>query len=172
MLKISIVGTGKMGSLIKETAQNQGMEVVQCFEKGMDDASIDVDVVIDFSHPNNLASVLDFVKLKKCALVYGTTGLNEIQIKDLKNASREVPVFYSANFSYGIAVFEQILKQFAPLLKNDFDMEVQEIHHNQKQDAPSGTAKMLVNALDPEDDYTKVYGRSGFVGKRDRKSVV
>lgn len=166
MLKIAIVGTGKMGSLLKETAQKQGMEVVHCFEKGIDDTSIDVDVVIDFSHPNNLESVLDFVKTKKCALVYGTTGLNENQIDDLKNASKEIPLFYSANFSYGIAVFEQILKKFAPLLKNDFDMEVQEIHHNQKQDAPSGTAKMLVNALDPEDEYTKVYGRSGFTGKR------
>ena len=124
MLKIAIVGTGKMGSLLKETAQKQGMEVVHCFEKGIDDTSIDVDVVIDFSHPNNLESVLDFVKTKKCALVYGTTGLNENQIDDLKNASKEIPLFYSANFSYGIAVFEQILKKFAPLLKNDFDMEV------------------------------------------------
>ena len=53
MLKIAIVGTGKMGSLIKETAQNQGMEVVHCFEKGIDDHCMDVDVVIDFSHPNN-----------------------------------------------------------------------------------------------------------------------
>ena len=165
MLKIAIVGTGKMGSLLKETAQKQGMEVVHCFEKGIDDHCIDVDVVIDFSHPDNLESVLDFVKTKKCALVYGTTGLNDNQIDDLKNASTEIPLFYSANFSYGIAVFEQILKRFAPLLKNDFDMEVQETHHNQKQDAPSGTAKMLVNALDPEDEYTKVYGRSGFVGK-------
>ena len=64
MLKIAIVGTGKMGSLIKETAQNQGMEVVHCFEKGIDDYCMDVDVVIDFSHPNNLASVLNFVKTK------------------------------------------------------------------------------------------------------------
>ena len=77
-----------------------------------------------------------------------------------------IPIFYSANFSYGIAVFEQILKKFAPLLKSDFDMEVVEAHHNQKQDAPSGTAKMLVQALDPENEYTKVYGREGFTGKR------
>lgn len=103
---------------------------------------------------------------KKCALVYGTTGFSDEQVNQLKNVSNEIPLFYSANFSYGIAVFEQILKRFAPLLKNDFDMEVQETHHNQKQDAPSGTAKMLVDALDPENEYTKVYGRSGFTGKR------
>ena len=54
MLKIAIVGTGKMGTLLKETAQKQGMEVVYCFEKGIDDHCIDVDVVIDFSHPDNL----------------------------------------------------------------------------------------------------------------------
>lgn len=166
MLKIAIVGTGKMGTLLKETAQNQGMEVVQCFEKGIDDHCIDVDVVIDFSHPDNLERVLNFVQTKKCALVYGTTGLSDEQVNQLKNVTNEIPLFYSANFSYGIAVFEQILKRFAPLLKNDFDMEVQETHHNQKQDAPSGTAKMLVDALDPENEYTKVYGRSGFTGKR------
>lgn len=103
---------------------------------------------------------------KKCALVYGTTGLSDEQVNQLKNVSNEIHLFFSANFSYGIAVFEQILKRFAPLLKNDFDMEVQETHHNQKQDAPSGTAKMLVDALDPENEYTKVYGRSGFTGKR------
>ena len=142
------------------------MEVVQCFEKGIDDHCIDVDVVIDFSHPDNLESVINFVQAKKCALVYGTTGLSDEQVNQLKNVSNEISLFFSANFSYGIAVFEQILKRFAPLLKNDFDMEVQETHHNQKQDAPSGTAKMLVDALDPENEYTKVYGRSGFTGKR------
>lgn len=166
MLKVAIVGTGKMGSLLKETAQKQGMEVLKCFDKGIDDFTIKPDVVIDFSHPNNLKSVLQFVEDKKCCLVYGTTGLTEEQIEALKQTAKVAPVFYSANFSYGIAVFEQILKKFAPLLKNDFDMEVVETHHNQKQDAPSGTAKMLVNALDPENEYTKVYGREGFTGKR------
>ena len=94
MLKIAIVGTGKMGSLLKKTAQKQGMEVVHCFEKGIDDQCIDVDVVIDFSHPDNLESVLNFVKTKKCALVYGTTGLNENQINSLKQVSDEIPLFY------------------------------------------------------------------------------
>ena len=166
MLKVVIVGTGKMGTLLKETAQKQDMEVLKCFHSGIDDFSIEPDVVIDFSHPDNLKSVLQFVEEKKCSLVYGTTGLNDEQIQALKETSKNVPIFYSANFSYGIAVFEQILKKFAPLLKNDFDMEVVEAHHNQKQDAPSGTAKMLVEALDPEHEYKKVYGREGFVGKR------
>lgn len=166
MLKIVIVGTGKMGVLLQETAQKQGMEVLKCFDRGIHDLTIEPDVVIDFSHPDNLKSVLDFVKHKKCALVYGTTGLDEKQVQQLVHTSKEVPIFYSANFSYGIAVFEQILKKFAPLLKNDFDMEVVEAHHNQKQDAPSGTAKMLVQALDPDHEYKKVYGREGFIGKR------
>ena len=81
--------------------------------------------MIDFSHPDNLASVLNFVKTKKCALVYGTTGLNEDQINSLKQVSDEIPVFYSANFSYGIAVFEQILKQFA--IKNFIFFQVMHI---------------------------------------------
>ena len=82
MLKIVIVGTGKMGVLLKETAQKKDMEVLKCFNKGIDDFTINPDVVIDFSHPDNLQSVLQFVEEKKCSLVYGTTGLNDKKIDD------------------------------------------------------------------------------------------
>lgn len=167
MLKIMIIGNGKMGSLIKETALKLDMEVLGNFD--CPDYSLNPDVVLDFSHPDNFDGVYKFVSEKKCALVYGTTGLNEEQNSSLHELSKVAPVFYSANFSYGIAVFEQMLKQFAPLLKGDFDMEVVETHHNQKQDAPSGTANMLISALDPENEYKKVYGRQGFVGKRQKE---
>ncbi len=167
MLKIMIIGNGKMGSLIKTTALKNDMEVLGNFD--VPDLALDPDVVLDFSHPDNLEGVLSFVKEKKCALVYGTTGLSEEQVQSLQEVSCVAPVFYSANFSYGIAVFEQMLREFAPLLKSDFDMEVVECHHNQKQDAPSGTANMLINAIDPENEYKKVYGRQGFVGKRQKE---
>lgn len=167
MLKVMIIGNGKMGSLIRETAFNHGMDVLGNFD--VPDSNLNPDVVLDFSHPDNLEGVLFFVKEKKCALVYGTTGLSENQVKSLEEVSSVAPVFYSANFSYGIAIFEQMLRQFAPLLKDDFDMEVMETHHNQKQDAPSGTANMLISALDPDNEYKKVYGRQGFVGKRQKE---
>lgn len=167
MLRVLIIGNGKMGSLIKTTALANDMEVLGNMD--VPDYSLNPDVVLDFSHPDNFEGVVKFVSDKKCALVYGTTGLNGEQITQLSELSKVAPVFYSANFSYGVAVFEQMLKQFAPLLKEDFDMEVVETHHNQKQDAPSGTAKMLVNALDPNDEYKKVYGREGFVGKREKE---
>lgn len=171
MLKIMIVGRGKMGSLLKKSAEKQDMEVLGNFvNKNFSEADdLQPDVVIDFSHPDNLECVLEFVQEKRCALVYGTTGLDGNQIQALEEISKIVPVFYSANFSYGIAVFEQILKQFADRLKADFDMEVMEIHHNQKQDAPSGTAKMLVDACDPNHEYERVYGRQGFTGKRKKE---
>lgn len=167
MLKVMIIGNGKMGSLIKTTAINHDMEVLGNFD--VPDPSLNPDVVLDFSHPDNLEGVLSFVKEKKCALVYGTTGLSEEQVDSLYELSKVAPLFYSANFSYGIAVFEQMLRQFAPLLKSDFDMEVVECHHNQKQDAPSGTANMLIEAIDPDHEYKKVYGRQGFVGKRQKE---
>lgn len=171
MLKVMIVGRGKMGSLLTKSAEIKGMEVLGNFVKKnfSEAANLNPDVVIDFSHQDNLECVLGFVKEKHCALVYGTTGLDENQIQALEDTSKVVPVFYSANFSYGIAVFEQILKQFADRLKENFDMEVVEIHHNQKQDAPSGTAKMLVDACDSSHEYERVYGRQGFTGKRKKE---
>lgn len=170
-MKILIIGQGRMGQLIKKTAEAKGHEVIGLADIFNKDSVIDkkCDVVLDFSHRDNLAWVSYYCKNMKAALVYGTTGLEKEHLDMLDDLSKDVPVFYSSNFSYGVAVMRKLLAMVTPLLKEDFDMEMIETHHNQKADAPSGTAKMLLEAMDPDNEFKKVYGREGMVGKREKE---
>ncbi len=168
-MKILIGGNGRMGSLIRATAEQAGHTVIgmaDAFDLSALDCGEKADVVIDFSHRDNLPWILDYVKNNHCALVYGTTGLTDEMKQQLAELSETVPVFFSANFSYGVAVLQQILRTAVPLLSGQYDMELVETHHNQKADAPSGTAKALLEIMNPEHAFTEVYGRSGMVGKR------
>lgn len=171
-MKIIVGGNGKMGSLIRQTAIEQGHQVLanidaHCLGQlaGLEKA----DMIIDFSHRDNLDWIIDYVEKNHCALVYGTTGLDEAQKDRLTKLSENYPVFYSANYSYGVAVFEEILRVAVPLLKDRYDMELVETHHNQKQDAPSGTAKALLEIMNPEGEFKEVYGRQGMVGARQKE---
>lgn len=170
-MKILIIGQGRMGQLIKKTAEVKGHEVIGLADIFNKDSVIDkkCDVVLDFSHRDNLAWVSYYCKNMKAALVYGTTGLEKEHLDMLDDLSKDVPVFYSSNFSYGVAVMRKLLAMVTPLLKEDFDIEMIETHHNQKADAPSGTAKMLLEAMDPNNEFKKVYGREGMVGKREKE---
>ncbi len=171
-MRVLIGGQGRMGSLIKETAEAKGHTVLANVDasnlsvlEGLEPA----DVVLDFSHRDNLDWILDYVEKTDCALVYGTTGLDEAQKQKLTDLSKQHRVFYSANFSYGVTVLTELLKMVTPLLEDSFDMELVETHHNQKADAPSGTAKALLEAMDPNDTYKKVYGREGLIGARQKE---
>lgn len=171
-MKIIVGGNGKMGSLIRQTAIEQGHQVLanidaHCLGQlaGLEKA----DMIIDFSHRDNLDWIIDYVEKNHCALVYGTTGLDEAQKARLTKLSENHPVFYSANYSYGVAVFEEILRVAVPLLKDRYDMELVETHHNQKQDAPSGTAKALLEIMNPEGEFKEVSGRQGMVGARQKE---
>lgn len=171
-MKIIVGGNGKMGSLIRQTAIEQGHQVLanidaHCLGQlaGLEKA----DMIIDFSHRDNLDWIIDYVEKNHCALVYGTTGLDEAQKARLTKLSENYPVFYSASYSYGVAVFEEILRVAVPLLKDRYDMELVETHHNQKQDAPSGTAKALLEIMNPEGEFKEVYGRQGMVGARQKE---
>ena len=170
-MKVLIIGQGRMGQLIKQTAESKGHEVIGLADIFNKDTVIDKksDVVLDFSHRDNLAWVADYCKKMNAALVYGTTGLEKEHLDLLEELSKEIPVFYSSNFSYGVAVMRKLLSMITPLLKDDYDMEMVETHHNQKADAPSGTAKMLLEAMDPDNEFKKVYGREGMVGKREKE---
>lgn len=171
-MKILVGGKGKMGSLIAKTAEEAGHEVVgladaMCLDelKDMDAA----DMVIDFSHRDNLTWIVDYVKTNNAALVYGTTGLTQEQLEELNKLSETNAVFYSTNYSYGIAALKEILKVAATLLKDSFDMELVETHHNQKQDAPSGTATTLLSIINPDGEFKEVFGRKGMVGARQKE---
>ena len=166
-MKILIAGKGQMGRKIKTTAEAQGLEVVgmvDALDLSVLDTLPEANIVIDFSHPANLSWVADYVLEHECPLVYGTTGISSAQLRELRALSDRVPVFYSANYSYGVAVLLKLLRTAVPLLKDSFDMELVETHHRKKQDAPSGTAKAILQILNEDQSFSEVFGREGFIG--------
>ena len=132
--------------------------------------AVDGDMVIDFSHHTAVADVLDYAKANGCAAVIGTTGHTAEEKELIYKAAEEIPVFYSGNMSLGIAVLCRLARQAAAYFP-DADIEIVEIHHNRKVDAPSGTAHMLFNAIrQARPDAVEVCGRAG-EGKRKKNEV-
>ena len=132
--------------------------------------NVNADMVIDFSHHTAVADVLDYAKANGCAAVIGTTGHTAEEKELIYAAAREIPVFYSGNMSLGIAVLCRLARQAAAYFP-DADIEIVEIHHNRKVDAPSGTAHMLFNAIrQARPDAVEVCGRAG-EGKRKKNEV-
>ena len=124
--------------------------------ENLGDISEKADVVIDFSNPENQKMLTEYCSAHKCPAVIATTGLTDEQQAEIQKLSKEVPVVFSANFSLGITVMKRVLSEITPILEKNFDMEMVEKH-----DAPSGTAKMLVAAMNPDGAYEEIYGRSG-----------
>lgn len=104
------------------------------------------DVLIDFSHPSLLSELLCFAKERSLPIVLCTTGYSSQQQEQIRDASKEIPIFFSANMSVGVNLLSKLVKQAASVLYGDFDIEIIEKHHNQKLDSPSGTALMLADA--------------------------
>lgn len=125
-------------------------------------------VIVDFSHPSSLDNLLKYAKANKVALVIGTTGYGEKEYNKLEEAAKEIPIFQSANMSLGINLLLSLAYKAASILNEDFDIEVIEKHHNQKIDAPSGTAYMIANKINEAFNNDKVYtfGRHTKTNKR------
>ncbi len=104
------------------------------------------DVIIDFSHPNCLDSLLAFATDKQIPAVICTTGLSCCQVDSIREAAKTVPMFFSGNMSLGINLLAALVKKAAQVLGDKADIEIIEAHHNLKIDAPSGTANMLLDA--------------------------
>ena len=131
-----------------------------------------VDVIIDFSKADALHSLLEYAMKNQVACVLCATGYTDAQLEEIRGASETIPVFRSANMSIGVAVLRKLSTMAASLLGDDFDIEIVEAHHNQKMDAPSGTAIMLFDAVNQGCLGTKTRkdGRSG-MGKREKQEV-
>ena len=173
-MKYLLIGRGKMGALIESKAIENGDSVIAALGSADLGRLADLpvcDCVIDFSRPAALTAVADYVRKTHTPLLSGTTGYTPEQMAELKGLGEYAPVLWSANFSLGIAVFAKALSLVTPALAADFDIEITETHHNQKADAPSGTALKLLAAIDPDGAYTPVYGRSGNTGKRTKKEI-
>ncbi|MGI5906503.1 MAG: 4-hydroxy-tetrahydrodipicolinate reductase [Candidatus Pararuminococcus gallinarum] len=131
------------------------------------------DVIIDFSHPSLLTSLLDYVEEKKIPIVLATTGYSKAQLEEIHAAAQRLPVFFSANMSLGINLMVELAKKAASVLGGSFDIEIIEKHHNQKIDAPSGTALMIADGvsgvLSEKPQY--VYDRHSQRKKRDKNEI-
>jgi len=185
MIKIAISGAcGKMGQRIIALArEDKNLKVVFGLEdksnpnvgKIIEEVPISADssqisscdCLVDFSAPQATLEYLDYaVKYKKC-LVIGTTGLNE-QIDKIKKAAKKIPVVFSPNMSVGVNLFFRLVKEAAEVLK-DYQVYLQEAHHVHKKDAPSGTAKKIVQILAEsgfkiKDEEVKVIREGEIVG--------
>ncbi len=115
------------------------------------------DVIIDFSHPSALEGMLDYAKSHFTPVVIGSTGYTPEQKQEIQDAAKEIPVFFSFNMSLGVNLLVNLAKKAAQVLGDQFDIEIVEKHHNQKLDAPSGTALMIADAIQETMGGSMVY---------------
>ena len=131
---------------------------------------VSADVLIDFSHHTAVAHVLNYAKANGCAAVIGTTGHTAEEKELIFAAAKEIPVFYSGNMSLGIAVLCRLAREAASYFP-EADIEIVEVHHTRKVDAPSGTAHMIFNAIkEVRPGAVENCGRAG-EGKRTKEEI-
>lgn len=172
-MKLFLSGYGKMGHMVESLALERGWEIVgraDITTPEVYETAPGADVCIDFSGVGALPLLAGYVRRTKTPLLSGTTGFTDPDFAVLRELSTLVPVIWTANYSTGIAVLKRMVREFAPVLR-DWDKELVELHHNQKVDAPSGTAKQLLQELDPDGTATPVYGRQGLCGKRKPEEI-
>ncbi|HOP71844.1 4-hydroxy-tetrahydrodipicolinate reductase [Thermoclostridium caenicola] len=132
------------------------------------------DLIVDFSHPSALNTILGLALERKTPIVIATTGLTDEHKAMIEKASKEIPVLLSANMSLGINLLIQLVKKAAQILYGSFDIEIIEKHHNQKVDAPSGTALAIadaINAAIAPNHLKYVYDRHSSNQKRTRDEI-
>lgn len=188
MVKVIMHGcNGKMGQVItKIAAEDEGLEIVAGIDKytgiantypvfaDIRECDVDADVVIDFSNASAVEGLLDYCVEKKVPVVLCTTGLSEEQLKRVEESSQKVAVLKSANMSLGVNLLLKLLKDATKVLAPaGFDIEIVEKHHNQKVDAPSGTALALADSINEEldNEYNYKFDRSAERKKRDKKEI-
>ena len=187
MTRIAICGAcGKMGRFINDVIQGRDdCEVTAGIDKfGSAYDSFEVvktpgemkekpDVIIDFSHPSALGELLSYGLENNVPMVLATTGYNEQELAEIHKAAEQVPVFFTFNMTLGINLMAELAKTAAKVLGGQYDIEIIEKHHNQKIDAPSGTAIMLADAINSvlEPKYTYVYDRHSVRAKRTKTEI-
>ncbi len=171
MIRILLTGAcGHMGNVIQSVvASRDDCEIVagvDIFNDGkasfpiyesIKDVKETADVVVDFSSPSLLNDLLEYGISNNTALVIATTGYDECQKKQITDASKQCPIFFTYNMSIGINLLANLAKKAVQVLGDGFDIEIVEQHHNQKIDAPSGTALMLADAICEEIDEPMKY---------------
>ncbi len=188
MVKMIMHGcNGRMGHVIASLCQeDDGIEIVAGVDaygendysfpvfRSLADCTVSGDVIVDFSNASAADTLLDYCADKKIPVVLCSTGLSEEQLNKVKETSAKVAVLKSANMSVGINALLKVLKEVSPLFAEaGFDIEIVEKHHNQKLDAPSGTAIALADSINDSlnGEYEYVYDRSTRREKRPEKEI-
>ncbi|MCQ2446739.1 MAG: 4-hydroxy-tetrahydrodipicolinate reductase [Clostridia bacterium] len=183
MTRLILSGAGgRMGRILAEKCRENDIQVVAGVDiratkadfpvySSIADVKEEADVVIDFSHPSSLPSLLTFSEEKKLPLILCATGYSEEDIGNIRASSALIPIFRSANMSLGVNVLVALVRKAAEALEG-FDVEITEMHHNKKLDAPSGTANMLLKAVtDADEEKYPLYDRHPLRRPRDPKEV-
>ena len=188
MIKILMHGcNGRMGQMISGLVRDEeemmiaaGVDTYQGVSNeypvfgSIDACDDDVDVVIDFSNAAAADAVMEYCAKRQIPLVFCTTGLSEEQLQKLEDTAKQTAVLKSANMSLGINLLLKLLKDAAKVLAPaGYDIEIVEKHHNQKLDAPSGTALALADSIYEAMDgsYVYTYDRSQVRRKREKKEI-
>lgn len=187
MINVLLSGcNGRMGQVITRLSENvEGVQICAGYDingtrkndypvfTNLSSCKMKVDVIIDFSNPEALDNILDFAVSGKIPLVMATTGLSTVQQMKLQNASTQIPLFMSANMSLGVNLLIDLVKKAAKVLEENFDIEIVEKHHNQKIDAPSGTALAIADEINSalENKYEYTYDRHSRRKKRAKKEI-
>ena len=188
MVRVIMHGcNGVMGQVITKMAKDMdgltivaGIDLKNDKENGypvypsLEECKEEADVVVDFASPKAADHLMDFCAEKKLGLVLCTTGLSEAQIKKVKETAEKTAVLRSANMSLGVNLLLKLVQDAAKVLAGaGFDIEIVEKHHNQKKDAPSGTALALADSMNEAlgDQYHYVYDHSSVHEKRDPKEI-
>ena len=186
-MKVLVYGYGLMGKKIAHKVRSQNdMELMGIVSYEFDEKVPEktysslkecdekADVIIDFSHPNNLNDILTYALANQTKLVIATTGYSQEQLDQIKEASKEIAIFQSYNTSFGVQMVTKMLRQFAKEFYDaGYDIEILEKHHNQKIDAPSGTAIALADSINEAmaDQYVYNYDRSHERKKREKNEI-
>lgn len=187
MINILLSGcNGKMGQVITRlSGQYDDLKIVAGYDVSdikkndypvftdLHKCSIRFDVIIDFSNPAALEQLMAFAVEKQLPIVVATTGLSTVQKNLLEKASEIIPVFSSANMSLGINLLIDLVKKAAKILELNYDIEIIEKHHNQKIDAPSGTALAIADSINTvlEQKQEYVYDRHSRIKKRSKSEI-
>ena len=178
-LRLLINGSrGRMGQTVFVCATGDpAVEIAAQVDVGDDFAGTvaECDAVIDFSHHSTIELVLPRCMEHGKTLVIGTTGHNDLQIAAIRHAAASIPIVYAPNFSVGVNTLFWLTRKAAEILGGAFDLEVVEMHHRMKKDAPSGTAKRLAEILAEvrqlELSVAGRHGRAGLVGERTNEEI-
>ena len=176
-MKIAIVGAaGRMGKMLCALAEGTELEVVSKVDvtEGYDKTwSDEVEGVIDFSYHTAVPAAVERAAAKGLAYVIGTTGLTADEQARVDAAAKKIPIVQSGNYSLGVNLLLELVKKAAQVLGPEYDIEVTEMHHRHKKDAPSGTALMLARAAaqgrgngEQGSGVEFTYGRKGDTGER------